>query len=534
MGLVRDFALRPQNIDKPYAGYLRDADGRLRGPSDLTADELATLTSAVDDIPDLLTRIRVHDVLMLSSADDTRTHHEARVYAGVIELLETAPSALKPAELHVCTRAVALVVESSPEELERIDAALVDRMQHSSDYLAAVNLSLARGRVSKASRHTARIAPLLTAAADREESDPSRLTILREALHWSHHGDKRAIARQVSALLLERAATLVTSSPPQAITDVDEALDVLQRDTSAEAQTLRDRLAGVRQDASIWLRDSMHKTVTPLSIPPEVMAEAVAAVRGKSTSAAVTSFLSRMPFARSGPAADDAARYATTSLLSKFAVNHIGPTGQIVARVDPRRDETSHGYGVPTKVWRQMIHAHQSRAYLIAAAAIAPALHVLREDHTLRLDDFVAMASDSALVPDGRERSVGRALFSGYEGDSVDAVERLGPQLEHMVRMLLRRHGVPTSRMNANKGVIENSLSSLMKPGRVDDLLGTDIAFEIRALFCSPFGPNLRNDYAHGLRDDEESSLMTMYAWWLCWKLLRTPLPGPSTIRGKP
>jgi hypothetical protein len=536
--LVRDFALRPNDPVEPYVGYLRDDDGRLRGPSDLTMDELTALTMAVDEIPDLLTRIRVHDVLMLRSMDDTRRRHETRALAGIIELLETAPSALTVSELHMCTRGAALAAESSPTELERVDAALVARLERSSDYLESVNLALARGRVPRTSPRTRRIAPLLIAAADRETSDPNRLTILREALQWSlRYGDKRASATtalRVAALLLDRSASLLvegtTSSASQAMTDVDEALDLLQRDTSTEAHALRDRLTAIQTEASSRLQGSMHRTSRPMSIPPEVREEAAAAVRGKSADAAVTSFLDLMPFAPAGPAADDAARYTATSLMGSFGVHHIGPTGQIVARVDPRRDETSYGYGVPTKVWRQMILAQQCRTVVIAAAAIAPALHVLREEHRLGLDDFVAMARDSALVPEGREKRVGRALFSGFEGDFVDAVERLGPQLEHMVRMLLRQDGVPTSRLNSNKGVIENSLSSLMKPGRIDDLLGTDIAFEIRALFCSPFGPNLRNDYAHGLRDDEESSLVDVYAWWFCWKLLRTPLPGPSTV----
>jgi hypothetical protein len=40
-------------------------------------------------------------------------------------------------------------------------------------------------------------------------------------------------------------------------------------------------------------------------------------------------------------------------------------------------------------------------------------------------------------------------------------------------------------------------------------------------LFCDAFGPNLRNELAHGLITEEDChSIYAIYAWWLALKLV--------------
>lgn len=45
--------------------------------------------------------------------------------------------------------------------------------------------------------------------------------------------------------------------------------------------------------------------------------------------------------------------------------------------------------------------------------------------------------------------------------------------------------------------------------------------FAIEALFCDAFGPNLRNEVAHGLvNDGDGNSAESAYAWWLLLKMV--------------
>ena len=90
----------------------------------------------------------------------------------------------------------------------------------------------------------------------------------------------------------------------------------------------------------------------------------------------------------------------------------------------------------------------------------------------------------------------------------------------------------------------ENGLSTLMESAEVPQIFGEDLAFELKALFCDAFGPNLRNVVAHGLlNDDELPSASAVYAWWLClritfntfWNQLKAAEAASSaTVNGGP
>ncbi|PRB04731.1 hypothetical protein CQ047_16225 [Microbacterium sp. MYb72] len=60
----------------------------------------------------------------------------------------------------------------------------------------------------------------------------------------------------------------------------------------------------------------------------------------------------------------------------------------------------------------------------------------------------------------------------------------------------------------------ESALNALMTRESAIEIFGSNLAYEIRALFCGPIGPNLRDQYAHGLNSDAVSvSPETVYCW---------------------
>jgi hypothetical protein len=141
--------------------------------------------------------------------------------------------------------------------------------------------------------------------------------------------------------------------------------------------------------------------------------------------------------------------------------------------------------------------------------------------HRLRESDFVAIASESPIVPEGRERLFGKALFAGYEKDFVAALHLLIPQIEHMVRWHLKAAGIKTTNLDRDGVENENGLSALMELPEATQIFGEDLSFEFKALFCDAFGPNLRNELAHGLLDDNAcQSPYAIYTWWFGLKLV--------------
>ncbi len=97
----------------------------------------------------------------------------------------------------------------------------------------------------------------------------------------------------------------------------------------------------------------------------------------------------------------------------------------------------------------------------------------------------------------------------------------LVPQVENMVRTHLKAGGIKTTNLDSEGIENETGLSSLIDKPETERIFGPNVAFELPALFCGPLGPNLRNEIAHGLLDDNHiGSIFSVYAWWFTLKLV--------------
>jgi hypothetical protein len=87
------------------------------------------------------------------------------------------------------------------------------------------------------------------------------------------------------------------------------------------------------------------------------------------------------------------------------------------------------------------------------------------------------------------------------EGDYIKSLHVLVPQVERMMRSLLRTLGVPTIRLEKdNAGLIERkTLSACLNDPRVNEALEEKTVLFYKALYNEKRGFNLRNEIAHGL-----------------------------------
>jgi hypothetical protein len=207
-------------------------------------------------------------------------------------------------------------------------------------------------------------------------------------------------------------------------------------------------------------------------------------------------------------------------LQSLLAATVMSRDGRVIAK----RPTMSLG-GEPTESDEVAIRAEMIRNYgvlvsIVVGGDIWPALEVLLLEHRLREGDFIEVARHSPIIPKERAGLFGKALFAGYERDFVTALHLLIPQLEHLVRVHLKQAGAKTTNLDKDGIENENGMSTLMDLPEVEQVFGKDLAFELKSLFCDAFGPNLRNEVAHGLLDaDECQSPYAIYAWWLTLRL---------------
>lgn len=204
-------------------------------------------------------------------------------------------------------------------------------------------------------------------------------------------------------------------------------------------------------------------------------------------------------------------------LQALFSATHISRDGRVIAK----RQGGFEADDYQATVWAEMIRRYSMDISLVVQGMIWPALEVVAMEHRIKECDFISLARRSTIVPFGRERLWGKALFAGYESDFTTALHLLVPQIEHMLRTRLKLAGVKTR--NLDKEGLENEygLSTLMELPEASQIFGEDLAFEVKVLFCEPTGPNLRNEIAHGLLDDDHcESFAAIYAWWLGLKLV--------------
>ncbi|MGE8175423.1 DUF4209 domain-containing protein [Pseudomonas fluorescens] len=228
-------------------------------------------------------------------------------------------------------------------------------------------------------------------------------------------------------------------------------------------------------------------------------------------------------------ALDRMRRFSFSSLFSSTVLSR---DGRVIAK------RPAMGFGSETSSDEELaIRAEMVRDYgilvsIVVQSGIWPALEVLTLEHRLLEADFVALARQSPIVPKERAGLFGKALFAGYDGDFVTALHLLIPQIEHMVRVHLKQAGAKTSNLDKDGIENENGLSTLMDLPEAETVFGKDLAFELKTLFCDAFGPNLRNELAHGLLEQDACySAYAIYAWWLglrlvfstWWNAVRSP-----------
>lgn len=208
---------------------------------------------------------------------------------------------------------------------------------------------------------------------------------------------------------------------------------------------------------------------------------------------------------------------ATHPIQSLFGATHYSLDGRVVAK----RPAAGLGEIDQIKVvWPEMIKHYSMELGLVVQGDIWPALEILRLEHRIRESDINSIVSRSPLIPPDRTRLVAKAIFHGFDGDFVNALHLLIPQMENLVRYHLKRHGESTTNIDKNGIENENGLSTLAENPKFEIIFGKDIAFEIKALFCDSFGPNLRNELAHGLLGfDDSQNTYSIYAWWLTFRL---------------
>lgn len=328
---------------------------------------------------------------------------------------------------------------------------------------------------------------------------------------------KEAVARLSS----EQPSNMVAASFYENAIQTYRKIPRSERDTHRADERIAELYKHLN-DAGAKSLSEMNVITSPTIDISEIVETAINAVKGKSTLDALAAFANIYRGAQAAKIREFSEKMLREHpLQALFAATHMSRDGRVIAKRpgmgfgDADSDESK------ATLWAEMVKHYGMDIGLVVQGEIWPALEILRLEHRLRVEDFVAIANRSPIVPEDRKQLMGRALFAGYDNDFVVALHILVPQIEHMVRWHLKETGVKTTNIDKDGIENENGLSTLMDIPQVGQIFGEDLTFELKALFCDAFGPNLRNELAHGLLSEEEcQSTYAIYAWWLGIKIV--------------
>lgn len=520
-----------ESRNEPFKPFMIIGNERSFLPIDLTKEEILYLLSIVDgDFPPIL-KARIADILWIYSTPKNKKYSEIAIENYIS--IDVFDNFFEPDVYVFWERAVMLAKQTKNSSLiEKIKSKLLNETDHPStnwdfhllkiieifdnrDLDKGLNHELAEKLLEKqkefnhekqfhiAEKYLELAAKLFKKSGNEEDSYKS-LALLSQATE--NHGNYRKnesamVANSFYKLALQRYREIPKAH--RNTLQIDKKLDTIQEKITQTGLLITDELQLI-STKEIDISDLQEHCANH--------------VKGKQTAFESLLYFSGVSSCNFESIWKSTEKNINNSPISSlFGATSVSLDGRKISSIPPlaldgkNRDEVI----LKNAIKNFGIHIH-----LAVKGCILPALNQIQEEHIFPKDFLVDLCKLSDIVPEKREILVANALYQGFEGDFRSAIHLLAPQVENMIRQLLKRNRLVTTHTK-NSIEEENGLSSLVSIVGVREILGDDLWFELQAVFTDSLSANLRNEVGHGLLDDDTSnSLYSVYAWWMVLRLV--------------
>ena len=524
--------LNSENRNDPFQPFMTYGNKRSFLPIDLTDEEILYLSSIVDeDLPPIL-KARIADILWTYSKPKNKKHSEIAIENYIS--MDVFEDFFEPDVYVFWERAVMLAKQTKNSSLiEKIKSKLLNKIDNPStswnfhllkiieifdntDLDKGLNHELAEKLLEKQKEfnheqqfHIAEqyleLAAKLFKKSGNEEDSYKSLALLSQATE--NHGDYRKnesamVANSFYKLALQRYREIPNSY--RNTLQIDQKLD-----------TVQDKIT----QSGLLITDELQLISTKQMNISELQEQSINHVKDKQTAFESLLYFSGVSSCNFESIWKSTEKYIQNSVVSSlFGATSVSLDGRKISSIPPlaldgnNRDEVI----LKNAIKNFGIHIH-----LAVEGCILPALEQIQQEHIFPKNFLVDLCKLSDIVPEKREILVANALYQGFEWDFRSAIHLLAPQVENMVRQLLKRNGLVTTHTDPNGIENEMGLSSLVSIVGAREILGDDLWFELQAVFTDSLSANLRNEVGHGLLDDDTSnSLYSVYAWWVVLRLV--------------
>lgn len=521
-----------ESRNDPFQPFMTWGNKRSFLPIDLINKEILYLSSILDeDFPPIL-KARIADILWTYSKPKNKKHSEIAIENYIS--MDVFDDFFEPDVYVFWERAVMLAKQIKNSSLiEKIKSKLLNEIEHPStswdfhllkiieifdntDLDKGLNHELAEKLLEKqkefnhekqfhiAEKYLESATKLFKKAGNAEDSYRS-LAFLAQATE--NHGDYRKnesamVANSFYKLALQRYREIPNSY--RNTLQIDQKLD-----------TVQDKIT----QSGLLITDELQLISTKQMNISELQEQSINHVKDKQTAFESLLYFSGVSSCNFESIWKSTEKYIQNSVVSSlFGATSVSLDGRKISSIPPlaldgnNRDEVI----LKNAIKNFGIHIH-----LAVEGCILPALEQIQKEHLFPKEFLIQLCILSAIVPDKREILVANALYQGFGWDFRSAIHLLAPQVENIVRQLLKQNGLVTTHTDQDGIENEMGLSSLVNMEQARGILGDDLWFELQAVFTDSLSANLRNEVGHGLLDDDTSnSLYSVYAWWMILRLV--------------
>jgi hypothetical protein len=247
---------------------------------------------------------------------------------------------------------------------------------------------------------------------------------------------------------------------------------------------------------------------------------AESSIEGKSIHEALLNFVNITYISDFDKLKKSSEKRLNSSLFSRlFGATYYSADSRVIAKTEGGLDNSGEAY--ETQLEAQIQREYSIDIELSTKGSIFPAFDQLLLEHTISRDYIQSICLNSSIVPRDRAIIWAEGLYFGFEENFLVSTHLLIPQVEHLIRVILKQNDIKTTVLEPNGIEIEKGLSTLIEEPILKEVLDKNLVYELKFLLTKAIGYNLRNNVAHGLSSRNVfNSIQAVYLWWFILRLV--------------
>lgn len=538
---ICSFMLTSENTQEPYSPFMIMQGRRSAAPEDFTEEDISFFEEIIEECNDFRLKARIGDILWLYKPKKNIKHLEIAI-ENFMQFPLDNDSLFREDSKGCFSRAIKLAL-STKRSTQVIETTLLDAFNntkqeeghycsHINNLLVELNIDInqnlfitqkledfAQKFEYQGSHRIAR--DYYNAAKNwfkkiNSENNINRLTVL-VAENFVKEATNRKDSQIAAAKFYENALQEYRSIPrkDRSIYNVDSRLSDIYQLMGTSNKLATDELSLIQTD--------------PIDISP-LITTAIERIENKDFEEAFVILSSITTTSNFEELRKSSEKTLGSSFSRLFGTTYYSSDGRVIAKTNGGLEQCGEEYKLQLEA--QIQQDFSIDIELSIRGSIYPAFKQFLSEHTVSKEYIMTVCLNSSIVPRDRASIWAEGLYFGFEKNFLVSTHLLIPQVEHIIRLLLKQADIQTTVLEPSGIEMEKGLSKLIEDPKLEELIDKNLILELKYLLTKSIGYNLRNNVAHGLSSPHAfESIEAVYLWWRILRLVVQTSPLIELIK---